>query len=246
MFNHNPLCYTREVRFESLHAWEVSPRQAVAIQEGLRGQVQRHDSYGEIHAVAGVDVGIASGTRIARAAVAVLSFPALELLDRSIAELPVRFSYVPGLLSFREMPAVLEALARLETRPDLLLCDGHGLAHPRRFGLACHLGIWTGLPSIGVAKSLLVGEHGQVGSQRGDWQPLLHQDEVIGAALRTRPLARPLYVSIGHRLSLASAIEFVLRCTKIFRLPETTRLAHQLASRQKSGYNPAHPESGQV
>lgn len=244
--NHNPLCYTREVRFTPLHDWEVSPQQAIALQEELRSQIDRSDRLGAIHTVAGVDVGIASGSGIARAAVAVLSFPELELRDYSIVELPVRFPYVPGLLSFREMPVVLEALERLVVLPDLLLCDGHGLAHPRRFGLACHLGLWTGWPSIGVAKSLLVGEHAQVGSQRGDWQPLVHQGEVIGAALRTRPGARPVYVSIGHRLSLASAVLFVLHCTLGFRLPETTRKAHHLASGHKNRYNLPHPGAGQV
>ena len=141
-----------------------------------------------------------------------------------------RFPYVPGLLSFREAPAALAALGQLKTSPDILLCDGHGLAHPRRFGLACHLGLLSGLPSIGVAKSLLTGEHAPPAQERGAWTPLLDGGEVIGAALRTRPGAKPVYVSIGHRISLESALQVVLRCTGRYRLPETTRQAHRLAS----------------
>ncbi len=141
-----------------------------------------------------------------------------------------RFPYVPGYLSFREAPAVLAALAKLRTRPDLLLCDGQGRAHPRRFGLACHLGVLTGLPSIGVAKSLLLGVHGPLPEPKGSWVALKDKGEVIGAALRTRAGVKPVYVSIGHRVSLATAIDYVLRCTPRYRLPETTRLAHRLAS----------------
>lgn len=218
------------MRFVALHGWDVDPRQAVAIQEQLRSQVVLRDEFGEIRSVAGVDVGIAPGSGTCKAAVAVLGFPGLELREHSVARKPVQFPYVPGLLSFRELPAVLEAFERLQMLPDLLLCDGHGLAHPRRFGLACHLGLWTGLPSIGVAKTLLVGQHAPVGSQRGEWQPVIHQDELIGAALRTRPDTRPVFVSIGHRLSLETAVEFVLRCTRQFRLPETIRHAHHLAA----------------
>lgn len=229
-----------------LHEWQVSPQQAIAIQESLRSQVERNDRYDAIRTVAGIDVGVAAGSGIARAAVAVLNFPELQLREQSIAELPVRFPYVPGLLSFREIPAVLQALSRLQVLPDLLICDGQGLAHPRQFGLACHLGLWTGLPSIGVAKSRLIGEHAQVGRQRGDWQQLLHQGELVGAALRTRPGTRPVYVSIGHRVSLASAIELVLCCTLGFRLPETTRCAHYLASAHKSGYNPLDSQGEQA
>jgi deoxyribonuclease V len=137
---------------------------------------------------------------------------------------------VPGLLSFRETPAVLEALGRLSERPDLLLCDGQGYAHPRRFGLACHLGVLTGLPSIGVAKSRLIGTHGALPKEKGAWVPLLDGDEAVGAVLRTRDGVAPLYVSIGHRVSLPTAIRWVLACTTRYRLPETTRQAHRLAS----------------
>jgi deoxyribonuclease V len=216
--------------FPSLHPWQVTTQEAIAIQEGLRPQVITEDRFEPLQSVAGVDVGFEEGGTITRAAVVVLSFPGLETLETSVARRPTTFPYVPGLLSFREAPAVLEALDRLSLLPDLLICDGQGLAHPRRFGLACHLGLCTGLPSVGAAKSRLIGQHEPVGEQRGAWQPLTDSEQVIGAALRTRPGARPLYVSIGHRVSLETAVRLVLSCTLAYRLPEPTRRAHHLAS----------------
>lgn len=216
--------------FRPLHSWQVAPQEAITIQEGLRHQVVREDRFGPIHTVAGVDVGFEADGAIARAAVVVLRFPELEPLDTCVVRQPTAFPYIPGLLSFREAPVVLEALERLHSLPDLLICDGQGLAHPRRFGIACHLGLWSDIPSIGAAKSRLIGQHEPVGEARGDWQPLWDGGEIIGAALRTRPGARPLYISIGHRISLESAIGFVLSCTRGYRLPEPTRQAHHLAS----------------
>jgi deoxyribonuclease V len=180
--------------------------------------------------VAGLDVGPEGDGRVLRAGVAVLSFPDLKTADQVVARRPASFPYIPGLLSFREIPALLDALDKLGVLPDLLLCDGQGLAHPRRFGLACHLGVLTGIASIGVAKSLLVGVHAPLPQVRGSWRPLMHKGEVVGAALRTRAGTAPVYVSIGHKLSLASAIDYVLACAPKYRLPETTRAAHRLAS----------------
>jgi deoxyribonuclease V len=188
------------------------------------------DRLGDVRRVAGIDVGFEQDGAISRAAVAVLDFPELRLVESAVARLPTSFPYVPGLLSFRETPAVLEALGRLSERPDLLLCDGQGYAHPRRFGLACHLGVLTGLPSIGVAKSRLIGTHGALPEEKGAWIPLRDGDETVGAVLRTRDGVAPLYVSIGHRVSLPTAIRWVLACTTRYRLPETTRQAHRLAS----------------
>ena len=216
-----------------LHDWAVSPRQAREIQERLSGAVTRRDDMGTVRRVAGVDVGFEERGRITRAAVAVLSFPDLSLVDRALAKRPTSFPYVPGLLSFREIPAVLDALGMLERDPDLILCDGHGYAHPRRFGLACHLGVLTGLPSIGVAKSLLVGEHAPLGRNRGDRAELTDSGETIGLALRTRKDVRPVYVSVGHRICLETAFGYVLTCTPRYRLPETTRWAHRIASVEK-------------
>lgn len=212
------------------HRWDLTPKEAVALQRELAPLVEQTDRLGPIQRVAGIDVGFEDGGLVTRAAVAVLSFPGLQPLEQAIARQPTRFPYVPGLLSFREVPAVLAALAQLSTRPDLLLVDGQGLAHPRRLGIACHLGLLTGLPSIGVAKTRLTGEEAEPGPAKGDWVPLLHKGETIGAILRTRPGVKPLYISGGHRVSLATAIRYTLACTGRYRLPETTRAAHRLAS----------------
>jgi len=210
--------------------WPRDPREAIALQQRLRERVVREDQLGPVRSVAGLDVGFEQDDTVVRAAVAVLSFPELRMADQAVARRPVTFPYIPGLLSFRETPALLDALDKLGVRPDLLLCDGQGLAHPRRFGLACHLGVLTGIPSIGVAKSLLVGGHAPLPQARGSWRPLVHKGEVVGAALRTRAGVAPVYVSIGHKLSLATAIDYVLACAPKYRLPETTRAAHRLAS----------------
>jgi deoxyribonuclease V len=212
------------------HSWNLTPSAAIALQQRLRSKVVRTGRPQAVRYVAGTDVGFERGGGITRAAVAVLSFPALELVDHAIARLPTRFPYVPGLLSFREMPALLMALDALRVRPDLLLCDGQGLAHPRRFGIACHMGVACGIPSIGVAKSRLIGEHGQPMQLRGAWAPLKDRGETIGAVLRSRPRMLPLYVSVGHRISLSLAVRYVMACTTRYRLPETTRWAHRLAS----------------
>jgi len=210
--------------------WPTDVASARAVQEQLSGRVIRTDALGAVRYVAGVDVGFENNGKTTRAALAVLGFPDLELHDQAISRSPTRFPYVPGYLSFRELPAVMQALEQLATRPDLLLCDGQGLAHPRRFGLACHLGVVTGLPSIGVAKSRLLGSHREPGLHKGQWTPLLDKGETIGAVLRTRSNVSPVYVSIGHRISLKTAVDYVLRCTTRYRLPETTRWAHRLAS----------------
>lgn len=200
------------------------------MQEALSSKVIREDRLGEVRCVAGVDVGFENKGRTTRAAVAVLEFSSLELLDQAISHSPTCFPYIPGYLSFRELPAVLKALEKLTVTPDLLLCDGQGLAHPRRFGLACHLGVLTDIPSIGVAKSRLIGSYEEVPSGKGQWVPLMDKSETIGAVLRTRSNVSPVYVSTGHRVSLATAIDYTLRCTTRYRLPETTRWAHRLAS----------------
>jgi len=218
------------VKQGEIHRWDVSPREAIAIQQRLRELVRLEDCLDEVKRVAGVDVGFEQGNTVTRAAMAVLEFPGLELVDRSIVRQPTRFPYVPGLLSFREAPAVLEALRQLREPPDLLLVDGQGIAHPRRFGIACHLGVLSGIPSIGVAKSRLVGHHEEVPDERGSWVPLEDKGEIIGAVLRSRKGVRPLYVSPGHCVTLATAIEYVMACVTRYRLPETTRWAHRLAS----------------
>lgn len=213
-----------------MDSWPDSARAAIALQQQLRDRVVRDDRLGPVRTVAGLDVGFEQDETVVRAAVAVLSFPELRMADQAVARRPLTFPYIPGLLSFREVPALLDALERLGAQPDLLLCDGQGLAHPRRFGLACHLGVLTGIPSIGVAKSLLIGTHAPLPARRGAWRPLRDQGEVIGAALRTRDGVAPVYVSIGHRVCLETALRYVLACAPKYRLPETTRAAHRLAS----------------
>ncbi len=211
------------------HRWDLTPAEAIGIQEQLRHLVITEDRLPPIRRVGGVDVHFDREGKRALASVAVLSFPELRPEEHALASLSVSFPYLPGLLSFRELPPVLAALARLSTPPDLLLCDGQGLAHPRRFGMACHLGVITGMPTIGVAKTRLLGNHPELAEERGAWAPLMDQNEVVGVALRTKARVKPLFVSVGHRVSLPSAIRFVLDCTPRYRLPETTRIADHLA-----------------
>nr|VFK02093.1 MAG: Endonuclease V [Candidatus Kentron sp. LFY] len=215
------------------HHWDVTPSDARDIQQRLRHRVIMRDELGPVRHVAGIDVGFEHDNTVTRAAVAVLDFPAMELCARAIARRATSFPYVPGLLSFREVPAVLDALEKLDTVPDILLCDGQGIAHPRRFGIASHLGVLTDLPSIGVAKSRLFGVHASVPEGKGHWVPLSsgnEDNEVIGAVLRTRVGVKPLYISVGHKICLSTAIAYVMGCITRYRLPETTRWAHRLAS----------------
>lgn len=212
------------------HNWNLTPREAIAVQNRLRGKIMLEDDFGTVSRVAGTDVGFEDDGRTTRAAVAILSFPELELVECALARLPTRFPYVPGLLSFREVPALLAALEKLRAPPDLVLCDGQGYAHPRRCGLATHLGLVTGLPTIGVAKSRLTGTFSDPPQRRGAWRPLVDRDEIIGAVLRTRTGVKPVFVSAGHRVSLKAAIRYTMACVGRYRLPETTRWAHRLAS----------------
>ncbi|MEA5515959.1 deoxyribonuclease V [Nodularia sp. UHCC 0506] len=213
------------------HPWPLTVEEATAIQESLRNQVIRSDQLKQpVQYVAGVDMGFESSGTISRAAVVVLSFPDLQVVETSLAYRPTSFPYIPGFLSFREIPAVLDALEKIQITPDIILCDGQGIAHPRRFGIASHLGVILGMPTIGVAKSLLIGKHDQLPDTKGSWQPLIHKSETIGAVLRTRQGVKPVYVSIGHQISLTTAIDYVLSCTPKYRLPETTRIADKLAS----------------
>jgi deoxyribonuclease V len=200
----------------------------------LRDRLETRDRLTPIGLVAGVDAGLAD-CGDARAGVAVLGLPDLRLTDFAVARGPVRFPYVPGLLSFREIPVVSRALARLGTRPDVILCDGQGYAHPRRFGFASHLGVVFDVPTVGVAKTRLLGDHAPVPDRRGAWTPLVDGGETVGAVLRTRAGVAPIYVSVGHRVCLRTAVALVMACVTRYRLPETTRWAHRLAS---------HPEHG--
>ena len=218
------------MKLQHRHRWALSPKRAMALQSRLAAKIVLRDDFGPVRRVAGVDVGFEDDGATTRAAVAVLGLPSLELETCAIARQPTRFPYVPGLLSFREAPAVLAAMRKLRVRPDLLLCDGQGIAHPRRLGIASHLGLLLDIPSIGVAKTRYIGRHQAVSEARGAWVPLEDGGEIVGAVLRTRCGVHPLYISPGHRIGLESAIAWVMACLTRYRLPETTRWAHRLAS----------------
>lgn len=215
------------------HRWDVTVSEARAIQRRLRGHVEPRDRFGRIRHVAGADVAFAGGR--AWAAVLVFGFPGLEVVEAACAEAPLAFPYVPGLLTFREGPALLRAFAALRTRPDLVLFDGHGVAHPAGVGLAAHMGLLLDRPSVGCAKSVLVGEWdaGALGRRRGDWVPLVYRGRRVGAAVRSRERTKPVFVSIGHRVGLRSAIRLALACCGGYRLPEPTRQADVAVGRLK-------------
>jgi deoxyribonuclease V len=210
-----------------MHEWDVGPEQAVAIQKRLRPLVRRENAlaFDKIRTIAGVDAAYKDG---AQAAVVLLSFPALQMLEQVTAHRDVVFPYVPGLLSFREAPVALDALAKLSTPPDVLLCDAQGIAHPRRLGLASHLGVYLDRPSIGCAKSRLVGTYDEPGPDIGGRSPLRHRGELVGMVVRTKPRTNPVFVSIGHKVDLETAVAVVLACLRGYRLPEPTRLADKL------------------
>lgn len=218
--------------FNTAHSWDVTPEQAMQIQHQLRSQVQTTDDFGELKYVAGVDVAFEDEGNTTRAAIVTLNFPYLTVHEQILVRRPTTFPYIPGLLSFREIPTILAALEQLETLPDMLLVDGMGILHPRRLGIASHLGVITNLPSIGVGKSPFVGKHQPLADERGAWQPIVDRGQTIGAVLRSKVGVKPLYISSGHRVSLESALAIVMQCLTKYRLPETTRLADKL-SKQK-------------
>ncbi|MDE3179541.1 MAG: deoxyribonuclease V [Acidobacteriota bacterium] len=205
--------------------WDMTPREAIRWQETMRDSVVEEDRFGEVRTVAGADLAFNPETEIAFAAVIVYRFPSLEEIERKMARCRLRFPYIPGLLSFRESPVLLAAFAKLETSPDLIMIDGHGRAHPRLFGIACHIGILFDKPVIGCGKSLLVGEHDELGLQAGSTAPLIFKGERVGMALRTRDGVKPIYVTVGNRVSLETAVRFVTQCTDGTRIPKPTREA---------------------
>jgi deoxyribonuclease V len=201
----------------------------------LAKQVSLIDDFPPLRTIAGVDVGFEEGGAVTRAAAVLLDAETLQPIAEHLVRVPTSMPYIPGLLSFRELPAVLQALSGLPHAPNLVFCDGQGIAHPRRLGIAAHLGVVSGLPTIGVAKKILVGTHEELGTSRGDQVDLVYQGEVLGTVLRSKDGVRPLIVSPGHRVSLASAPLLVMACVTRYRLPEPTRLADRLASRRAAG-----------
>ncbi|SHE98679.1 Endonuclease V [Modicisalibacter ilicicola DSM 19980] len=234
-----------------LHEWTLEPQEAMALQRRLASRAERRDRIDEVHHIAGVDIGFEDDGETTRAAVVLLAWPGLEVLEEVVHREPTRMPYIPGLLSFREIPAALGAFERLSQRPDLVMVDGQGIAHPRRLGVASHLGLWLDLPTLGVAKKRLCGKHGEVPAGRGEWTPLIdrRRDEdpeealmdeagrvIIGAMLRSREGVKPVIVSPGHRISQATALEWVIACLGRTKLPEPTRLADRLASRRGKAF----------
>lgn len=227
------------MKIADLHPWPTQAEEAQAIQDRLRPLADlTSPGPRTVRTVAGLDVAYADD-RLAAAAV-VLDAESLDVVEESTVLDRPGFPYVPGLFAFRELPALVSALRGLSVTPDLLVCDGHGLAHPKRFGLACHLGVLTGLPSIGVGKTRLVGSYDEPGGDRGDWSPISDGGQVVGRALRTQTGVRPVFVSVGHRADLDTACAVTLRLAPHYRLPETTRQADHLSRATLTG----HPPSG--
>ncbi len=225
------------MRLERLHEWDVTPAEAIALQKKLAPRVILDGDPGDVRLVAAADLAFVDRrwprqpTR-GRAAVVLMRYPELDVIEEQVVEGDVSFPYVPGLLSFREAPLLAQALERLEGLPDLLLIDGHGYAHPRRFGIASHLGLMADLPTIGCAKSRLCGEHAEPGPRRGSQAELRDGGEVIGAVLRTRDGVKPLYISVGHKIGLEAAVQWALRLAPRFRLPEPIREADALSKKR--------------
>ncbi|SDK76825.1 Endonuclease V [Modicisalibacter muralis] len=232
---------------QPLHDWTLTPQQAIDLQRHLAPRAERSDRLGEVHIIAGVDIGFEDDGTTTRAAVVLLSWPELVPIEEVVHREPTRMAYIPGLLSFREIPAALRAFERLSQSPDLVMVDGQGIAHPRRLGVASHLGLWLDLPTVGVAKKRLCGGHGEVPEPRGEWTPLTDRRRkedpadvaldaegrvTIGAMLRSREGVKPIVVSPGHRISQTTALEWVIACLGRTKLPEPTRLADRLASRR--------------
>jgi deoxyribonuclease V len=228
--------------FPYLHSWKMSPKDAVVLQKRLAAEVVLEDSIPDQPKwVAGVDVSYRRQGATFHAAVVVLDFHDMSVIEQSTATGQVDFPYIPGLLSFRELPILLDAFRQLTIVPDAVLVDGQGRAHPRRFGLACHLGLWLDLPTIGCAKTRLCGTAVQPGEKRGAWVPLVDGEEEIGRVVRTRDRVRPLYVSPGHKVDGRKAVEIVLACGRGYRLPEPTRQAHLCSNRVRLDLDTRRP-----
>lgn len=220
--------------FSCSDSWPLDIASARDLQQKLAADVslQGNLDFEKIQYVAGTDIGLKDNGKICHAAIAVLSFPELSLVEYVTAETPSRFPYIPGYLSFRELPVLLQAIEKLKLTPDVFLCDGQGIAHPRRLGIASHLGVLLNHPCIGVAKNILVGRHAPLHTIKGHCVELLDKGEQIGWALRSRTDVKPIYISPGHRVSFASTLELTKACLTRYRLPETTRWADKIASRK--------------
>jgi deoxyribonuclease V len=243
------------MQYKKLHEWDLTPTEAVALQKELRSQVRVEPLKREVRLVAGCDISFNKFSEIVYAGIVVLRLPELEVVDKASAITRVTFPYIPGLLSFRETPALLEAWEQLQTAPDVVVLDGQGLAHPRRFGIACHFGLLTGLPTVGCGKTVLVGQFDKPDERAGSYSLMTHRGETVGAALRTKDRVAPVYISVGNRIDLPGAIKLALQCVKgyqasddgdalfdagpasksKYRIPEPTRQAHNFVNALRRG-----------
>lgn len=221
--------------YTQLHDWKVSPTEAVQIQKQLRDQVRLKPLKKPVHTIAGADISFNKYSPLLHAAFVVLALPSLDVIEEAGAVAETHFPYVPGLLSFREIPPLLEAWTKLRTTPDAIMLDGQGIAHPRRFGIACHLGLITGVPAFGCAKSVLTGSYEEPLPEQGSRSPLVDREEIVGAALRTKRRVKPVYVSAGHNIDLEDSIRLTIACYGGYRQPEPTRRAHMLVNALRRG-----------
>jgi deoxyribonuclease V len=235
---HSPIIISN-VKIQNLHGWQITAAEAKQIQLGLASQVSPKSNHIEPRFIGGVDISAPNPAGFARAAAIVLSYPEFDIVEVKTIEDKPNFPYVPGLLSFREAPLILAVCEKLSVNPDLIIVDGQGIAHPRRFGIASHLGLILDTPTIGCAKSRLCGTHSPVASQAGAYADLIDNGEIIGVALRTKVNTKPVYVSIGHMIDLSTAIGWVMNCCRGYRLPEPSRLAHLAASGNSMAISPS-------
>jgi deoxyribonuclease V len=226
-------------QYEQLHDWTMTPREAVELQKSLRERVRLAPLKKKIETIAGADISFNKFSTVLYAGIVVLRLPSLEVIEEVGVVSETKFPYVPGLLSFRESPSVLEAWAKLKTEPDAVMFDGQGIAHPRRVGIASHVGLIINRPTLGCAKSVLVGKYEEPKSERGNWTELIDKGEVVGAALRTKTKVQPIFVSPGHLINLEGAIRLTLECDGGYRQPEPTRRAHHLVNALRRGERPA-------
>lgn len=228
------------------HSWKVTPREAVALQQELRTKIEIRPLEDVPRTIAGADISFNRFSDVVYAGIVVLKFPSLEIIEEAGVQTRATFPYVPGLLSFREMPALLEAWQKLSAPPDVLVMDGHGTAHPRHFGIACHAGLYLDLPCLGCGKSVLTGKFEEPAAERGSWTPMMHYKETIGAAVRTKNRVSPVYVSPGHKIDLAGAIDLMLACDGGYRVPEPTRRAHLFVNRLRVAARDANESAGEA
>jgi deoxyribonuclease V len=224
------------LKYLKLHSWEVSPQEAIKIQKDLKSNISLKKSFSKIDKIAGSDVSYYQNKMIA--GVIIFEFPNLKTIERQSFISPVNFPYIPGLLTFREGPSLLEAFKKIKNEPDIIIFDGQGIAHPRRMGIATHLGLFLDKPTIGCAKSRLSGKYTSVGEEKGDYALLKEGEEVLGAVLRTRRRVKPIFISPGHKIDLPNSIKIVLKCTDKYKLPVPVREAHLFVNQIRNKLTP--------